>query len=236
MGRRQARQAACLPTILPRQHGPSVCHPPESPVLGRKKASRGQKKRASPSGQRRQKARQEQTGDAVYVNNNQGLALYEEDTVRSAQEAHETMSTPDYEDWVQKAEDKFAIRQRQFYQEIHAKVSQVQQYNYALDPRNPTHGQLSWTVCTHDTCETHYSDKCGASWFPQPKGSCRWTAHDCTRHTCREHLWDKRSSGYFPGIDDEQTCANSTLVKRRCTNDTWHTCLNSDCNRHAEDK
>ena len=207
--------------------------PPDSPPLGRKTTSRGQKKRASPSKQRRQKSRQEQTGDAVYVNDKQGVVLYEGDTVRNAREARETMSTPEYENWIETAEREWAISQAEYTKK---KSTPTKTPNYALDPRNPTHDKTSWTACTYDTCEVHYSDKCGAAWFPSPKGECRWAVHDCTRHTCQKHLWDKRSSGYFPGINDTQAYANKALVNGRCTNDSWHTCLNPGCNRHAEDK
>jgi hypothetical protein len=208
--------------------------PPDSPVLGRK-ASRNQKKRASPSRSRRQKHRQEQTGDAVYVNDKQGVALYEEDIIHNAHEARKRMSTPDYEDWVQEAENKFAIQQKKYYEEACAKAPR-KSHNYALDSRNPTHDYISWTACTNDLCRVHFGDKSGAGWFPSPEGACRWAAYDCTRHTCKDHLWDKRTSEYFPGINNTQAYANKAPVNKRCTNNTWHVCLNPECTRHAEDK
>ena len=35
----------------------------------------------------------------------------------------------------------------------------VEEPNYALDPRNPKHGILSWTLCVYDECAQHYRAK-----------------------------------------------------------------------------
>jgi hypothetical protein len=202
--------------------------PPDSPVLGRKAASRSQKKRASTS--RKGKSGPRHEGDAVYVNDHQGVALYEEDTVRSAQEARQTMSTPEYENWVDKSTREFAIRQTSFPK--HTKAASV----YAMDPRNPLHQQMSWTACRDDSCHIHYDDKSLAGWFPEPTGECRWTAYDCTKHTCPRHLWVKRETGIFPGLDEEQSSVNQVLVNNRCSNDDWQLCLRHQCTRHQEVK
>jgi hypothetical protein len=63
------------------------------------------------------------------------------------------MSTPDYEDWVQKAENKFAIQQQKFVRN-NPRIQAIQEQRYDYDYRNPTHKVLGWTACTYDTCGT----------------------------------------------------------------------------------
>ena len=214
--------------------------PPDSPTLKREDAVVGQKIRASPSTTKKvEKAnvsrRRTKRGDAVHTNNQEALILYEEDPVRSAQEARQTMSTPEYEDWVRQAEKKFAIRQERLNKTgWNSNVHPAFRYEY--DDRNPTHAKLSWLACYHDSCAVHYSDKCVTGWFPSPMKKCRWAAFDCTNHVCRDHLWDKRTSGYFPGIEDTEAYANKALVNGKCTNDLWQTCLNPGCTRHKDTK
>jgi hypothetical protein len=207
--------------------------PPDSPVLGRKNASRGQKKRASPSKNGKAGTSRSQQNDAVYANNREALVLYEEDTTSSATEARATMSTPEYEDWVLQAENNFSWTQKEHY---YARKNQhVSGPNYAIDPRNPNHKRLSWTACSYDGCTTHYSDKLGSGYFPRPHG-CKWASFDCPKHTCAKHLWDKRTTGVFPGLGEEQTSLNQILMNERCTNDEWQLCLRHRCTRHQKIK
>jgi hypothetical protein len=208
--------------------------PPDSPTLKREDATVHQKTvRASPFEQRKaRKPRSRKTrNDAVYVNSNEALALYEEDTVRSAQQARETMTTPDYEDWVDRAERKWAMKQKHYYKAS----SQVPQPNYALDFRNPRHVYLTWAACGYDECQTHYHDKCGAGHFPKKDG-CKWMAYDCPTLECPKHLFDKRMTGVFPGLPDKEAQTLSLLVNGKCTQDQWQLCLNEDCTRHADVK
>jgi hypothetical protein len=201
--------------------------PPDSPVLGRKATSKHQKgKRASTS----KKSRSRHEGDAVYVNDHQGVALYEEGTIRSAQEARRTMSTPEYENWVERETREFALRQ--------AKVTDNYQFapSYAIDPRNPLHPQMTWTACDYDSCSTHYDDKSLAGWFPTPQSGCRWEVYDCQKHACTRHLWAKRETGVFPGLSEEEISVNQVLVNNRCANDDWQLCLRHQCTRHQEVK
>ena len=78
---------------------------------------------------------------------------------------------------------------------------------YWMDPRNPTHANMTWTACVYDHCKTHYSSKEGSSWFPRKLGGvkrCKWQWFDCRSDPCPQHLWDKRERVYFPGHDDPQ--------------------------------
>jgi hypothetical protein len=208
--------------------------PPDSPTLKREDATVHQKiVRASPFEQRKaRKPRSRKTrNDAVYVNSNEALALYEEDTVRSAQQARETMTTPDYEDWVDRAEQKWAKKQKHYY-----KISsQPPQPNYALDFRNPRHVYLTWAACGYDECQRHYHDKCDAEHFPRKDG-CKWAPYDCPHLECPKHLIDKRLTGVFPGLPDKEAQTLSLLVNGKCTQDLWQLCLNEDCTRHADVK
>jgi hypothetical protein len=207
--------------------------PPDSPVLGRKKASRGQKTRASPPKDGKAGTSRSHRNDAVYANNREALVLYEEDTTSSATEARATMSTPEYEDWVLQAENNFSWKQKEHY---HARKSKrSDEPNYATDPRNPHHGRMSWIACGSDGCQEHYSEKLGSGYFPRPQG-CRWAPYDCPKHTCTRHLWDKRTTGVFPGLSEEQTSLNQVLLNDRCTNNEWQMCLRHRCTRHRQSK
>ena len=108
---------------------------------------------------------------------------------------------------------------------------------YDLDYRNPKHGQLSWTACTHDHCTIHYSDKSGASWFPHAPRRCKEKWYNCLNHYCEEHLFDKRQKKQFPGIDDPQAIIQMQLVVNgECYNNMWPFCLNNACKKHQRAK
>ena len=108
---------------------------------------------------------------------------------------------------------------------------------YDLDYRNPKHGQLSWTACTHDHCTVHYSDKSGASWFPHAPRRCKEKWYNCLNHHCEEHLFDKRQKKQFPGIDDPQAIIQMQLViNGECYNNMWPLCLNNACMKHRRAK
>ena len=109
---------------------------------------------------------------------------------------------------------------------------------YALDYRNANHSTLSWTSCYKDQCSTHYSEKQHTGYFPHRKRTCDRFWFDCENDTCAEHLFDKRTAQRFPGKhdNDEFSLRMNLVVNYCCTMDTWHHCLNNECQRHADNK
>jgi hypothetical protein len=202
--------------------------PPDSLTLKQRSASSGQKKRASPPKKKRQDSHQQQ-GDAVYANNDEALVIYE----RNARTARDAMTTPEYEEWVDNAEQEWAIKQAEYF---HQQKYTPNPTKYAQDSRNPYHGLLSWTACTDDMCYTHYNDKVATGFFPSRKNGCRWEVYDCPKHTCTEHLWDNRETGFFLDLPQDQVAINQTLLNGRCTNERWQLCLRHECTRHQEVK
>jgi hypothetical protein len=107
---------------------------------------------------------------------------------------------------------------------------------YDQDYRNPTHAKLHYKACTYDYCDVHYSSKVQASYFPTPRGKCRWQWFDCQKDICRDHLWDKRTTNYFPGHTSQQIAIRNLTFNQCCQNEHWQTCMNTDCNIHRIQK
>ena len=80
----------------------------------------GQKKEASPSKQKKKK--QGKKTYKAYVNDQQGLAIYDQKPIHSANMARATMTTPEYEDWLEQAEQDFALTQRKYYKKAKNKI------------------------------------------------------------------------------------------------------------------
>jgi len=108
---------------------------------------------------------------------------------------------------------------------------------YYLDYRNNDHAKMSWTICNHDHCSIHYSDKVGTGWFPSRRSTCKVQWYDCTNDSCETHLWDKRERPYFPGKDDPaELLQMHMLINGVCKQTQWQTCLHPDCTTHQEGK
>jgi hypothetical protein len=117
--------------------------------------------------------------------------------------------------------------------------------HYWLDPRNPLHNKISWTACLHNSCTVYYSGKMEANYFPRKYAGmpiCAFQWFDCPKDECAIHLWDKRCRLYFYGHEDPQETLQMHVVQQttledgtnawECNQPSWHTCLNSECERH----
>jgi len=114
-------------------------------------------------------------------------------------------------------------------------VSTREQYD--LDYRNPKHGSVSWTSCSHDHCATHYEEKVDSGWFPSRYPQCKWKWFECKNDKCSVHLWDKRDAKHFPGHDDPADIIQmQLLVNCHCTQAHWQTCLHEECRTHQKAK
>jgi len=108
---------------------------------------------------------------------------------------------------------------------------------YLVDHRNLRHGTLSWTACATDECMIHKGDKLATGRFPQRLQDCSYHWFDCSKNHCSEHLWDKREASWFANHSTEADAfAMHLLINGDCTRETWHTCLNPACTRHATEK
>jgi hypothetical protein len=149
---------------------------------------------------------------------------------------------PEEEDWVTKTMAASELPERKRKAD---EISRAARDYYWMEPRNPNHASYSWTACIHDYCPIHYSDKVATGCYPSKvKGSPRCKEHwfECTKDQCQVHLWDKRTTLYYPGHDDPQEIMQMQIVELKehgngktyeCSQPTWHTCLNFDCDLHA---
>jgi hypothetical protein len=195
--------------------------PPASPKLVRQNAVLGQggqqpdntTHRCTPQDASR-KSHKKAKKPRSYANDGQALVIQEEPSwIETAEEAYQQRN-------VIYSDDTFSSR-------------------YLRDPRNPSHGILSWTACTTTWCEIHRQEKQGSNWEPRrsPKSKkCTWQPYDCIRDICADHLFDKRTSMYFPGSTPSDCTRHVTTVNGQCSNHSWQTCLNKDCKLHFATK
>jgi hypothetical protein len=140
-----------------------------------------------------------------------------------------------------KRQERAAARQRR----NDTRRKREEETHYWLDPRNPLHGKMSWTACTHDSCTIHYSDKSGSGYFPHKYAGmpvCAFQWFDCPKDQCAIHLWDKRHRPYFYGHEDPQETLQMHITQQKtledgtiaweCNQPSWHTCLNIECELH----
>ena len=112
----------------------------------------------------------------------------------------------------------------------------VEKPNYALDPRNPTHGLLSWTVCAYDECAVHHSTKRDSGYYPVRRDICNTHWNACMNDACERHLIDKREHRNFPGHTHEWRIELRKALSRKdttnCRQIHWQICLKTRCERH----
>ena len=111
---------------------------------------------------------------------------------------------------------------------------------YQLDPRNPGHALLPWTMCYNDQCTTHKGKKLLNNVYPQKQCTCTKIWKKCKNDFCHEHLWDKREiHQYFPRHDrkwNRELCRTIHLALDNCLYSQWQTCLNDEYKEHLHDK
>jgi hypothetical protein len=145
--------------------------------------------------------------------------------------------SPDKPEWAK-------IAQKNWKRDCDARKKQrAADTHYWMDYRNPEHARLSFSVCIHDTCPIHYSEKTGSSWYPSKiRGypTCKWFWYECRNDECPRHLWDKRTATYFVNHMDPQEVIQMQTVHeaevdgvtiKECSQPSWHTCL-ADCDWH----
>jgi hypothetical protein len=182
-----------------------------------------------------EEGRYEEPRRAKIANDGQALLRQDDEDYDTPREYLNLDERSEEEDWVTKTTREYNATQR--IGNDPANVVITLRPLYFLDPRNPLHEGLSWTACTYDECNIHYSEKEGSGYFPKRDSRCKWQWFDCPKVTCERHLWDKRLTQEFPGKQTDQDYAlRFLLVNGNCCNKLWQLCLSPACQQHKEIK
>jgi hypothetical protein len=182
-----------------------------------------------------EEGRYEEPRRAKVANDGQALLRQDDEDYDTPREYLNPDERSEKEDWVTKTNREYNATQR--IGNDPANVVITLRPLYFLDPRNPLHKGLSWTACTYDECNIHYSEKEGSGYFPKRDSRCKWQWFDCPKVTCERHLWDKRLTQEFPGKQTDQDFAlRFLLVNGNCCNKLWQLCLSPACQQHKEIK